>query len=349
MPEESELDRSGQDVLVLGGTSWLGGAVARVAADRGHRVTCLARGASGTVPAGVDWVRADRAEADAYAAVRERHWDVVVDVSWQPDFVRSAVAALADRTDHWVYVSSCSVYADDSTPDTAEDAPTHRAHTGTGPVDIELYGPAKVACEQACLQAMGVDRVLIARAGLIVGYGDRSDRFGYWPARVARARDGEAVLVPSLDAPTQVIDVEDLARWLVRSGERRIGGAYNAVGDVIDLRHALEAVGAVVGRAPGWVEVDDSWLEQHGVDPWAGPESLPLWLPRPQYAGFTTRRNSAARAAGLALRPLHDTVADALRWEVECGTTRERKAGLTPTNESRLLAEAVPTADRGSA
>src|SRR4051812_14257220 len=256
MPVDSDLDRTELDVLVLGGTSWLGGAVARVAAARGHHVTCLARGTSGTVPPGVDWVRADRSEAGAYAGVRDRHWDVVVDVSWQPDFVRSALAALADRTDHWVYVSSCSVYSDDRTPDTAEDAPTHPAHAGSGPVDIELYGPAKVACEEACLEAMGRDGVLIARAGLIVGYGDRSDRFGYWPARLAGARDGDAVLVPPLDGSTQVIDVEDLAIWLVRCGERRTGGAYNAVGDVTDLQTVLDVVCAAVGRAPRWVEVD---------------------------------------------------------------------------------------------
>jgi len=342
MPVDSDLDRAELDVLVLGGTSWLGGAVARVAAARGHHVTCLARGASGTVPPGVDWVRADRSEAGAYAGVQDRHWDVVVDVSWQPDFVRSALAALADRTDHWVYVSSCSVYSDDSTPDTAEDAPTHPAHRGTGPVDMEQYGLAKVACEEACLQAMGADGALIARAGLIVGYGDRSDRFGYWPARMARAGDGDAVLGPPLDAPAQLIDVEDLALWLVRCGERRIDGVYNAVGDVTDLRQVLEAVSVAGGRGPRWVEVDDSWLVQHEVEPWAGPESLPLWLPRPEYAGFMTRRNTAAQSAGLTLRPLQETVADALRWELECGVTRERKAGLTPGNESRLLGEVVP-------
>ena len=123
------------DLLVLGGTSWLGGAVARHAADRGHRVTCLARGESGRPPAGVTWVRADRALPTAYDEVTGRGWDAVVDVSWQPAFVRSALDRLAATTRHWVYVSSCSVYADDTAPGQGEDAPVHEAHTGTGPVD----------------------------------------------------------------------------------------------------------------------------------------------------------------------------------------------------------------------
>ena len=210
------------DLLVLGGTSWLGGAVARTALERGHRVTCLARGEAGTPPDGVAWVRADRSTVTAYDEVADRDWDAVVDVSWQPDFVRSALTALGHRTGHWVYVSSCSVYSDDSTPDTGEDAAVHPPHEGSGPVSMEQYGPAKVACEQACLDTMGADHTAVARAGLIAGYGDRSDRLGYWPARIDRAADdGEPVLVPPRDTPLQVIDVEDLAQWLVHLAEHR--------------------------------------------------------------------------------------------------------------------------------
>ena len=136
------------DLLVLGGTSWLGGAVARDALARGHRVTCLARGEAGTPPEGVTWVRADRREPGAYDQVALRDWDAVLDVSWQPEQVRSALAAVAAHARHWLYVSSCSVYSDDATPGTDESAPTHPPYAGTGPADIETYGPAKVACEQ---------------------------------------------------------------------------------------------------------------------------------------------------------------------------------------------------------
>jgi nucleoside-diphosphate-sugar epimerase len=325
------------ELLVLGGTSWLGGALARQAVARGHRVTCLARGESGEPPAGVTWVRADRNEPTAYDEVRGRAWDSVLDVSWQPDQVRSALAALAPDARHWVYVSSGSVYADDDVPDTGEDAPLHEPHRDPGPVTIEQYGPAKVACELACLDAMGANRVFAARAGLIAGYGDRSDRLGYWPARVARAEDGEPVLVPPESAPVQVIDVEDLAEWLVRVAEEQVAGVVNAVGDTTTVADVLAACVEASGRTPRLVAADDDWLAEQGVAPWAGEQSLPLWLPQPAYAGFMTRRNEAAHRAGLRLRPVLDTVAAALAWERECGLDRPRRAGLTPEREAELV------------
>jgi 2'-hydroxyisoflavone reductase len=325
------------DLLVLGGTSWLGGAVARHAAARGHRVTCLARGEAGEPPTGVRWERADRSRTGAYDTVSTQRWDAVVDVSWQPDFVRAALEALAATTSHWVYVSSSSVYTDDVTSGQAEDAPVHEAYSGTGPVDWDVYGPAKIACERAGLEAFGAEQVLIARAGLIGGYGDRSDRLGYWPARVARAADGEPVLVGRREAPVQVVDVEDLASWLVSAAERRTAGIFNAVGDVTTFAAVLEACVEAARRSPRFVEATDAWLIDAEVEPWAGTESLPLWLPREEYAGFMTRSNDAARSAGLTLTPLADTVGAALRWEREQGLDRDRRAGLTPGHEAELL------------
>ena len=336
------------DVLVLGGTSWLGGAVARRALERGHSVTCLARGAAGDPPRGVEWVRADRSTAGAYDDVADRHWDAVVEVSWQPDFVRSALASLGSGDAHWVYVSSCSVYADDATPDSDEGAALHEPHAEAGPVDVEQYGPAKVACENAVLDAVGAERALLARAGLICGYGDRSDRFGYWPARLASADDGQPVLVPPRGAACQVIDVEDLAGWLVDAAERRTAGAFNAVGDVLSVGAVLDSCVQAAGRSPRLVEVSHEWLADHEVAPWSGPESLPLWLPEPEYAGFMTRRNAAARTAGLSLRPVAETVAASLDWERERGLDRDRRAGLTRDRETALLAEAEVSPGRDS-
>ncbi len=325
------------DLLVLGGTAWLGAATARTAVARGHRVTALARGSSGDVPAGVGLVRADRARAGAYDEVADQTWDAVVEVGWQPDLVRSALDRLASRARHWVYVSSCSVYADDATPGTAEDAPLLEPHTGSGPVDLESYGPATVACERLCVEAMGRERCTVARAGLIAGYGDPSDRFGYWPARVARAASGGPVLTPHLDVPVQVVDVEDLAAWLVTCAENRRSGAYNAVGEVSSLHEVLAHCQAAAGRTVRPEPASDGWLAEHEVEPWAGPRSLPLWLPQPAYAGFSTRHNDAARAAGLTPRPLARTVAAALSWERARGLDRERQAGLTPAEEELLL------------
>ena len=315
----------------------MGGEIAREAARRGHRVTCLARGESGEPPAEVTWVRADRTEPTAYDEVAGRDWDAVFDVSWQPDQVRSALHSLAGRTTHWVYVSSSSVYAEEGTPDTDEAAPLHDPHSGEGPVDVEVYGPAKVTCEQACRDAMGESHVLSARAGLIAGYGDRSDRFGYWPGRVARAADGEPVLTPPRDNPLQIIDVLDLATWLVDCAEARTSGAYNAIGGVSTVGAVLDACVETTGHAPRFAHATHEWLAEHGVEPWSGPGSLPLWLPQPEYAGFMTRRNAAARAVGLTCRPLGETVANALRWEQQVGLERERRAGLTPARESELL------------
>lgn len=333
--------RPALDVLVLGGTSWVGGAVAGEALKRGHRVTCLARGESGTPPRGARWVQADRTLPNAYDAVAGHAWDAVIEVSWQPAFVRAALGALAETARHWVYVSSCSVYLDDATPQQAEDAALHQPHPGTETVDWEVYGPAKVACEQACLGAMGTEHVLVARAGLIGGHGDRSDRLGYWPARVARAAVDEPVLVPPLDAAAQVIDVEDLSSWLVSCAERCTAGMLNAVGEVSTVRAVLDASVRAAGHAPRLMEASSEWLTQSGVEPWAGPESLPLWLPMPEYAGFQTRRNDVARAAGLTLRPLEDTIGASLRWERELGLGRERRAGLSAGREEELLRRLV--------
>lgn len=325
-------------LLVLGGTAWLGALVARLAVARGHEVTCLARGESGPVPPGTRHVVADRWTPEAYADVARREFDVVLDVSWQPELVRGALAALGPTAAHWVYVSTCSVYADESTPGGDEQAAVHEPWRGTGAVDIDDYGPAKVACEHAVLAAAGAERTLVARPGLIGGYGDPSDRFGYWPARLAAMREpDEEVLVPELDRPVQVIDVEDLATWLVEAAERRLAGVFNAVGTVTPLRDVVQACAAAVSSAPAFVEASDGWLSAHGVAPWAGEKSLPLWLPRPEYDGHLTRRNDAARAAGLRLRPLAEAVDRALTWERERGLDRRRRAGLTRARELDLL------------
>jgi 2'-hydroxyisoflavone reductase len=332
-------------LLVLGGTSWLGGAIARLARDRGHDVTCLARGESGTAPEDVRFVAADRWKEGAYDPVTDQDWDSVLDVSWQPELVRGAVAALADKARHWVYVSSLSAYSDDSVPGKNESDTLHVPWAGSGKAAIDDYGPAKVACEEACLDAFGKRSVLIARPGLIVGYGDRSDRFGYWPARVARSQpDGQldderngAVLVPARDYPVQIIDVADLAEWLVGAVEDATTGVFNAVGDTLAFGEVLDAASAAVGQEPVYAEATDAWLTTQSVEPWMGEESLPLWLPAEGYAGFNSRTNDAAKAAGLTLRPLIDTLRDALVWERELGLDRARLAGLTPAREQELV------------
>jgi nucleoside-diphosphate-sugar epimerase len=328
--------------LVLGGTAWLGGTVAARALAEGHHVTCLARGVSGTVPEGAEVVTADRWQPGAYDAVAGQDWDVVLDVSWEPALVRSALTALAPRARHWVYVSSISVYADHSVPGADESAELLPAWIGEGTAPAEVYGEAKVSCETACREILGSEQLLVARAGLIVGHGDRSDRFGYWPARFARASAGEQVLVPPLDAPAQFIDVEDLAGWLVAAGAQGVSGVYDAtgprrsIGEVVSA--CLAATAPDTASQPRLVDPGEPWLLAEGVAPWMGPESLPLWVPSEDYAGHNTRTVEAVHAAGLTTRPLEETVRDALRWETELGLDRERRSGLTPPREASLLA-----------
>ncbi|GAA4354732.1 NAD-dependent epimerase/dehydratase family protein [Angustibacter luteus] len=325
-------------LLVLGGTAWLGREVARAAVSRGDEVTCLARGESGQPADGVAWVAADRTRADAYDAVRTSDWDAVVDVSWQPGMVRSALAALGDHAGHWAYVSSCSVYASHGQVDAGESAELLRALEGDT-ATREEYGEAKVACEIACRDSVG-GRLLVARSGLIGGYGDPSDRFGYWPGRFARAAAGAVpVLVPDvLEARTQTCDVRDLAEWLVRAGSAGTTGTFNAPGARHSFGEVLDACRVATGYDGAVELVPPAWLREQEVGEYMGPRSVPLWIGDPDWQGFSARDGSAAVAAGLTHRPLLDLVEQSLRWERELGLTREqRKAGLSADEEDELL------------
>jgi nucleoside-diphosphate-sugar epimerase len=271
--------------------------------------------------------------------VRGSEWDAVVDVSWQPGFVRSALAALGDRAGHWTYVSSCSVYADQATPGQDESGPLLPALAGDV-ANREEYGEAKVACERLCLDAVG-DRALVVRSGLIAGPGDLSDRVGYWPARFARAVSApgpEPVLVPdSPDNPVQAIDVRDMASWIVGCAETGTIGVYNASGDVLRFAEVIDLARRVAGYTGPIELVDSDWLAARGVEEYMGPESIALWLHDPDWAGFSSRDTAAVGRAGLVTRPLEQTLADTLPWERELGLDRVRKAGLSAARERELL------------
>lgn len=330
-------------LLVLGGTAWLGGQVAQAAVSRGDEVTCLARGASGSLPAGIRWVRADRTQPDAYRAVVGQDWDVVLDVSRQPGQVRGAVAALAGRTSHWVFVSSGNVYADHSTPGGDETGRLLPSFQGEVMESMETYGQAKVACEQHVLAAMGADRALIARVGLIGGPGDLFDRSGYWPLRFARpARSDGAVLVPEAPAlPVQVIDVRDLAVWLVEAGARRTGGVMNAAGATMLFPEHLAMARSVAGHTGPVVRAPAGWLHDQQVEPWMGERSLPLWLTDRDWQGLNALDSNRAKTAGLVTRPLHQTLADTLAWEL-ARAPGPRRAGLADQDECALLDQLLP-------
>ena len=325
------------EILVLGGTAWLGREVAGQGVGRGHAVTCLARGESGRVADGSVLVSADRGQPGAYEGVAGRDWDAVVDVSWQPGYVRGALAELAGRTGHWGYVSTGNVYASHDVVGADESTPLV---VPTGPdvdvADKELYGEAKVACEQACSAAVG-DRLLVARAGLIGGPGDPSDRAGYWVARAARDPEGPMLVPGPADLPVSVIDVRDLAAWLLDSAEKGTTGIYDAVGPVVPFGEWLGQARELGGHTGPVVAADRDWLVEQGVQQWMGEDSLPLWVAEPGWEGWSARSGAAARAAGLTHRPRRDLQADALAWERELGLDRPRKAGLSPAREQELI------------
>ncbi|HEX6446518.1 MAG TPA: epimerase, partial [Streptosporangiales bacterium] len=170
--------------------------------------------------------------------------------------------------------------------------------------------------------------------------GDRSDRFGYWPARFALAAergDGPVLVPDAATQSTQTIDVRDLARWLVDSGRRRTAGTFNVVGERTPLGDVLDLAREAAGYRGEIVTADPAWLQEQGVGYWMGENSLPLWLPGADYAGHSARSDAAAVAAGLVRRPLAGTVVDSLAWERELGLDRDRRAGLGRDRELALV------------
>jgi nucleoside-diphosphate-sugar epimerase len=321
------------DVLVLGGTGWLSGRIAATWADEGASVTCLARGGR-DAPYGTTLVVGDRNDPDAYAEVARREWDEIVDVSSNPDHVAAAVAALGERTRHWTYISTVSVYAAEDVPGADESA---ELLTPAAPDEEEDYGRAKVRAEASVRAALGF-RAAIVRPGLIVGPGDPTDRFGYWVGRFALA-GGEDVLAPRLSGRgAQVIDVDDLSEFVQAVGGERWTGVVNAVGDPVDLDRLFADAREIAGHTGAVATATDDWLEAHGVAYWMGPRSLPLWLPA-DLPGFWTRSNAAYRLLGGRLRPLRATLERTLADERDRGLDRDRRAGLSRADELALLGE----------
>lgn len=333
-------------LLVLGGTRFLGRAVARHARDAGHQVTCAARGVAGEPVAGVRFTPVDRDRPDGLAELAGQEFDAVVDVTRRPSQARSAVAALAERIAHWSYVSSLSVYADERTPfQRAGDAPLKEpAPAGSddaGEQDPHWYGQCKVACEEVVRAAVGPARAFICRAGLIVGPEDPSDRFPYWVSRLARAgASGGEVLAPGSPADlVQLVDVADLAGWLVHAAETGLRGDFDAAGAPMPRGRFLTEVAAGVGGPdPRLTWVDQEFLLARDVLPWSGEGSLPLWLPLPAYAGLMTHDAAPALAAGLVTRPLAETAAATLRWIAD-HPEDVRPGGLDAVRETKVLRE----------
>jgi len=322
-------------LCLLGGTGFLGNAIVDVALDTGHEVTCVARGASGAVPEGARHVAVNREDPDAYSALSTETFDAVVELTWQPSFARAALAALSDKVQAWCFVSSVSAYATHETVGMDETAPLLDPFVGEW-ASIDVYGEAKVACEQALLHARQ-ERCLMLRPGLIGGPGDVSDRSGAWIARCAEAPTSPLLVPESPSSFVQVLDVRDLAKFIVSALCEDQTGIFNTVGEETSFSHFVEAsrrLGGHVGevrRAP-WGR-----LQEFGVSEWAGPDSFACFVADPDMAGWGRVDGRGAKAAGLTLRPLEATLRDTLKDERSRGLDRPRRAGLSLDREQELL------------
>ena len=315
-------------ILVLGGTQFLGRHAVDAALARGHDVTLFNRGRTGSELFPTVEKLCGNRDGDL-AALRGRSFDAVIDTSgYVPRVVTETLDALGE-IGHYTFVSSISVYADASTPPT-EESPVAQLPEPSEDPEVH-YGALKALCEEA-VRARFPD-AFVPRPGLIVGPFDPTSRFTYWPTRIAA---GGVVLAPApADAPSQVIDVRDLAVWIVAAVERGLAGTFNSVGPSQTLGATLQTCTDVTGSEAELVWVDPAFLLKHDVGPWL---ELPLWLPDPEYAGMTRISPERAASAGLTARPLADTVRDTLAWALSAEAPANAPAGLAPGKERRLLA-----------
>ncbi len=324
-------------LLVLGGTVFLGRAIVEAALAAGHTVTLFNRGQHNPeLFPDLEKLRGDR-EHDL-SALAGRRWDAVIDPSgFLPGVVRASAEVLAGAAEHYTLISSISVFSDFSQVGMDENGPLATLEPGEeATFAMERYGALKAACEQA-LRAAWPGGCLIVRPGLIVGPHDASDRFTYWPRRVAA---GGEVLAPGRPGrPVQLIDVRDLAGWIVRMVAAGGTGTYNATGPAapLPMEQLLAATREATGGDARFTWVPDAFLEAQGVGAWM---ELPLWVPEtdPTMAGFSQVDCGRARAAGLTFRPLADTVRDTLAWDRTRDPAGPRRAGLDPAREQEVLA-----------
>jgi len=334
-------------ILILGGTGFTGPYQVRYALGRGHKITVFNRGKThpGELPEGVEQLIGDR--NGKLDSLKDRQWDVVIDNPTSvPVWVRDAAQILKGNVDRYVFISTISVYADTSKPGTDEGAPLAKYN---GPDAMKesrdsiiaskyaLYGPLKALSEQEA-EKWFPKKTLIIRPGLIVGPGDETDRFSYWPVHIDR---GGEVLAPGdpID-PVQFIDARDLAEWTIRMVESGETGIYNATGPErkLGIGEMLETMKSALSSNARFTWASADFLEAQKVAPWS---DMPVWIPpRGEEAGGSQVSNKRGLAKGLTFRPLADTARDTLAWFKTLPQDRQShlKAGLPPEREAEVLA-----------
>ena len=325
-------------ILILGGTGFIGPHQVHYARQRGHTVTLFNRGRTNpSLFPDVEKLQGDRAVGD-YKSLAGREWDVVIDnPTTIPRWVRQAGEALKGHARQYVFISTISVYAANDTPGADE---TAAVATTTEPESEDarrFYGPLKALSENEAEKAFPGATTVI-RPGLIVGPGDNSDRFTYWPVRIARG--GEVLAPGSPTDPVQIIDARDLSEFAIRCCENRTVGVYNATGPQSELTvgEMLGGVRAAMTTTARLTWVDADFLQAQSVQPWS---HLPVWVPpRGRTAGFSRRSIQRALDKGLTFRPLADTVRATLEFYEAQPEQRkaELRAGLDPQREKEVLA-----------
>lgn len=324
------------EILILGGTVFLGRHIVDAAQSRGHQVTLFNRGKHNPdLFPDIEKLLGDR-DGDL-DVLKGRKWDAVVDTcGYVPRIVRMSAEFLAESADLYVFISTLSVYADLSIKNLDETSEVGKLEDETTEeITGQTYGPLKALCERAAEEAVP-GRVLNIRPGLIVGPHDPTDRFTYWPVRMA---NGGQVLAPEpKDQGIMYIDVRDLARWTVRMIEGKKTGVFNADGPdyELNMEKFLEECIKVSGSDAELTWADANFLLQRGVQPWMG---LPLWLPGKEAAGMSSFNISKAIDTGLSFRPLTETIADTLGWSRSRPQDYKLRAGISADRERELLEE----------
>ena len=323
-------------ILIIGGTRFLGRHLVEAALAHGHEITLFNRGKSNPeLFPQLETILGDR-EQDVNK-LKDRIWDAVIDVAgYVPRIVRLSAEVLKENVSRYVFISSISVYADFRKVGIDESDPVGKIEDETvEEITGETYGPLKALCEQTVQELYG-ERALIVRPGLIVGPHDPTDRFTYWPVRVARGGD---VLAPQKpEAAIQVVDVRDLSEFILKLIEENASGVYNATGPDYELTIGrLLDVSKQISDSDAnfrWASVE--FLNQHKVEAWS---DMPTWVPDDEVeVGFSRLDVSKAIAAGLKFRPLEETVRDTLAWAQTRPPDHEWRAGLTAEREAEVLA-----------
>lgn len=321
-------------LLILGGTRFLGRGLVDAALARGHEITLFNRGQSNPdLYPTVENLRGDR--DGGLDALHGKQWDAVIDTcGYVPRLMGDSARLLADAVAHYTFISSISVYADFNQVGIDESYTLGTmADETVETIDGETYGPLKVLCEKAVDKAMN-GRSLHVRAGLIVGPHDLTDRFSYWPYRVAQG--GEMLAPGKPEAPVQFIDVRDLSEWTIQATEKKITGPYNATGPAspLPMQTLLQICKETNGGDASFTWIPEDFLLTQEVEPWT---ELPLWVPGEEGAAFGSVNCRKAQAQGLVYRPLADTVRDTLAWLNTRPADYEWNNGLPAEKEVKVL------------